>query len=156
MSHRITFSLPLPISKNRRVRLGRRTVLQAKGDGSFFYGPKTVALNAPEWEAYKRLVFQIIQWELRLRIDPPKPGQRVVFECVWHLKSDKSDCVNFHDLLADALKEAFEIDDVWFLIRDLWAEPCTDGNPRVEIAAWKIGKPRLPGRDKVGSTVSLP
>jgi hypothetical protein len=138
------------------VKLGSRNVLRQASDGSVSYGRKTVARNAPEWQAYKVYVFQRIQWELRLQIEHPKPNERVVFECTWHLKTDRSDCVNCHDLLADALKEAFEIDDKWFLIRDLWAEVCTEGEPRVEVAAWKVEKPALPGRGGGVISTSLP
>jgi hypothetical protein len=152
----LRFTLPLPISKNRRVRLGRKEVLSVARDGTVAYSHKTVAINSKEWEAYKKLVFQIVQWELRLTIAHPSEDERVVFECEWHLKSDRSDCVNFHDLLADALKVAFEIDDRWFLIRDVWSQVCQDGRPRVEIAAWKAGHPDLPGRGGSGATVGLP
>lgn len=142
----LRFSLPLPISKNRRVRLGRKEVLSVARDGAVTFTNKTVAINSKEWEAYKVLVFQIVQWELRLTIPHPELHERIVFECTWLMKSERSDCVNFHDLLADALKVAFEIDDRFFLIRDVWSSVCEEGRPRVEIAAWRAEHPAPPGR----------
>lgn len=73
-----------------------------------------------------------VKYELRIHLAHPVPGEKVLVECWWYLRNDITDCVNFHDLLADGLKEALEIDDRHFLVRDLWSE-VDEKNPRVQV-----------------------
>ena len=147
---KITFILPLPASKNRRVEMGSKKTLKIVGNRAVVV-TKRVVRSSAEWEAYSKRVFEIVNYELRLKLPHPDPDQRVVFNCAWFLRTERSDCVNCHDLLADALKDAFEIDDRFFLIRDRWSR-ADAANPRVEIEAYlereitsPAGSPGTPG-----------
>lgn len=129
------FRLPLPVSKNDRVRIAHRQGWILKG-GRAVEVRKSVVVNSKDWQQYIEDVWKIVKYEHRIEISHPGDDERVVIECWWFLRSDLADCVNYHDLLADALKGPLAIDDRWFLIRDIWREVDL-GNPRVEISVWK-------------------
>ena len=126
-------TLPLPISKNKRVRTGRKKVLTVNLLGQASYYNKTVVRNTPEWAQYKALVCgRFLEAHYHMDRIILQEGQRLVFDLTWYLKNDRTDCINFHDLLADAIEMAIDINDKHFLFRDLWVhiEP---ENPRVDV-----------------------
>jgi len=101
-----------------------------------------VVQNSKKWTDYQELVFKIINWVERIRIPHPAGDERILIECWWYIKKWGADCVNYHDLLADALKLGLEIDDCWFMIRDMWFE-VDEKEPRVVVRIRKI-TPRSP------------
>ena len=117
----IAFRLPLPISKNDRVRIRHRKTFTFK-NGRLIQGVKAQVFNTEEWKTYVQNTILRVKYELGIRLPHPKDGEKILIECWWYLRNDRTDCVNFHDLLADALKEALEIDDRHFLVADLWSE----------------------------------
>lgn len=87
--------------------------------------------NSKEWTQYVESTM-IEMYRLGIRMAHPAPEERVVVACWWYLKNDRTDCINYHDLLGDSLKKALAIDDRHFLIQDLWSE-VDEANPRVQI-----------------------
>ena len=132
--------LPLPISKNRRLRMSRRQTWAVEA-GVAFQKSTPVIGNTKDWGAYKRDA-NLLVLEARAPdiIGQLKPGEKLVVACRWFLADERSDCVNFHDLLADALKEPLGIDDVHFLVRDTWCE-LDVADPRVEVTLSKERSP---------------
>lgn len=126
------YRLPLPISKNDRVRLAHRQGWTLKG-GVAVQVRKTTVVNTKEWQKYVNTVFGMVKYEHRIEMLHPADDERVAISCWWYLRSDRADCVNYHDLLADSLKGPLGIDDRWFLLRDMWSSVDLV-NPRVEVS----------------------
>jgi hypothetical protein len=126
--------LPLPLSKNRRVEVGMARVYDASA-GFLRARNKPILRNSRAWHEYVENTIALSLEQGIPAIRPPEPGERIVIECRWFLRDERSDCVNFHDLLADALKKVLNIDDRWFLVRDVWSEYAPE-NPRVEVRMW--------------------
>lgn len=126
-------TLPLPISKNKRVQTGRKKVLAVDLLGKVGYSSKVIVRNSKAWGDYKNTVCAYFL-EAHYHMDRIwlQEGERLVFDLTWYLKNDRTDCINFHDLLADAIEKAIGINDKHFLFRDLWVsiEP---ENPRVDV-----------------------
>lgn len=137
-----TFRLPLPISKNRRVKTGARQVLKVDLVGKAYYTTKVIVRNTPEWKAYKTRVWEILIGEhhFHLKSIRPEDGEKLAFDCLWYVRNDRTDCVNFHDLLADAIQDAIDVDDRHFLIRDVWSY-VDEEDPRVEIEMRRVSPP---------------
>jgi hypothetical protein len=127
----ISFRLPLPQSKNRRVQVRHQTAWRSEG-GVPVQRTKAVVYNSKEWKQYIENTILHVKYERQIRLPHPTENQRVLIQCHWYLRNDRTDCCNFHDLLADGLKEALEIDDKHFLIQDIWSEVDKE-DPRVEI-----------------------
>jgi len=126
--------LPLPVSKNRRVQTGRRKVLAVDLTGQVSYTSKVVVRNTPEWKKYKNAVCgYFLEAHYHLNRITLQEGERIVFDLTWYLDSDRADCINYHDLLADATEKAIGINDKFFLFRDRWVHLDKE-NPRVEVS----------------------
>jgi len=62
---------------------------------------------------------------------------KIVIWCNWFVGRKGNDACNFHDALADAIKQAIEVDDQYFLVRD--HDITVDKkNPRVEIEMYYL------------------
>jgi hypothetical protein len=122
--------------------MGRRRVLVVEGTQASFQS-KVVVNNTPEWEAYKQTVWGILLGDYKVHFRPYKlkPGELLAFDLWWHLRNDRSDCLNYHDLLADALKEALDVDDRFYLFRDRWVY-INPEDPHVEMVIRKVREPR--------------
>jgi len=116
----LKFNLPLPPSKNVRTGFSSR--------GSVYTTKKV-----KDYYDYveKVLRFEIKAHKLFIKED------KIVIDCWWFIKKKNCDVINFHDCLADAIKRGIEIDDRWFLIRDMDFEDCC-GDPRVEIMMYYL------------------
>lgn len=102
---------------------------------------KALVHNSPAWAKYvDNAILLMMEQRIPRRYPHPAPDERIEISCRWFVRNDKTDCVNFHDLLADTIKKAIEVDDRWFLIKDLWSE-VDESNPRVEISMTTIGRP---------------
>ena len=125
------------MSKNRRVRTGRRKVLAVDPTGQISYTSKTIVRNTEEWTDYKKLVCgRFLEAHYHLNRFKLQKCERLIFDLTWHLRTERADCVNYHDLLADAIKVAIDIDDCWFLFRDIWVYIDAE-DPRVDVSIRK-------------------
>ena len=131
-------TLPLPVSKNQRVRIGHRTTWKVAG-GRAYEVTKPILRSSKEWNEYLGNVYLLFT-EQQIRIPHPRENERIVLECLWFLRSDRQDVSNFHDLLCDAVKKVIEVDDRWFLVRDLWSE-VDEANPRLELTLYVQKRP---------------
>lgn len=141
----LSFRLPLPISKNRKVEASVRRVFHIDLKGKAYHKYKAIVRNSKDWKKYKRAVWEVLVGEMHLHLLPtgtlqPGPDERLAFDCTWYLKRKHSDCVNFHDLLADAIKDAIDVDDDVFLIRDVWSSVDAK-DPHVDVVMRKVGAP---------------
>jgi hypothetical protein len=130
-------TLPLPISKNRRVKTVPRQVLKVDLVGKAYYTTKVLVRNTPEWANYKTTVCgRFLEAHYHMNRITLKEGERLVFDLTWYLKNDRTDCINFHDLLADAIEMATDINDKHFLFRDRWVHIDPE-DPRVDVVIRK-------------------
>ena len=114
MSEETKFTLPLPPSKNRRIGIRNGRI----------YTSHLI-------KNYYEDVFKIMRYQLHLnRIFTH--NSKIVIWCNWFVGRKGTDAVNFHDALADAIKQAIEVDDQYFLLRD-FNITVDKKNPRVEI-----------------------
>lgn len=79
--------------------------------------------------------YEYVEKVLRLVLKANKiffRDDKIVIECWWFIKRSNCDVINYHDCLGDAIKKGIEVDDRWFLIRDMDFEK-SNGCPHVEI-----------------------
>ena len=136
----IAFSLPLPISKNDRVQVHHRKVLTLEG-GRPVQRVKALVHNSDAWSKYaNNAILLMLEQGIPRKYPHPAQDERIEISCRWFLKNDRTDCVNFHDLLADTIKKAIDVDDRWFLIKDLWSK-VDEQDPHVWVSMTTIGEP---------------
>lgn len=116
--------LPLPPSKNARwktkgyhdKRLGRYVSRQVLSDAVLLY---KVEVN--------RIISE------QLRITPCSfVNSWLHIHLVWHIPNLRSDVINYHQDLADAIQEAINTNDKWYLLHDNNVIVDKD-NPGVEV-----------------------
>jgi hypothetical protein len=113
----IEFSLPLPPNKNTRNTIG--------------YGRHMAAMkNVWKYRGEVKLLLSKYKGHF-------KKGEKLVVACVWKLPSLRMDCHNFHQELADAIAPAMDLNDKWFLIRDM--DFVVETPSRVDVQMWRTG-----------------
>lgn len=113
MSVCLRLELPLPPSKNVAKVSKRRYVRRMRRVMS-------LKLNSEHTEQYRAKVAIVIRAELARRADVYfDHTQDLVVECYWRKPSDRYDCHNWHQEIADMLQVALGINDRRFLIRDM-------------------------------------
>lgn len=136
----INLELPLPPSKNvAKVSKGR----YIKSVGRYM----NLKLNSEETDQYRHYTAAHVRAEL-YRLGSAAgaplvfdPKHYVVIECHWRKPSDRPDCHNWHQELADMLQVALKVNDRRFLIRDISQTVCP-GNPGVSVRLFQIERPR--------------
>lgn len=116
----INFTLPLPPSKNKRtVRKG------VKVRGKWI----NVPVLADEVLDYRGLVKMRLACYRGVFSDKEK----IVLNCTWYRENKNSDVHNFHAELADAVAPALDLNDKYFLIRDIDFIDVKKGEGRVSV-----------------------
>ena len=111
----IAFTLPLPPSKNKMHGYGRGHIYPSR-----------------ERTDYISIVGQIVCFEHpEIRREFVRSDWIIIW-MDWYLPRRHTDCHNLHATLCDALQKAIEVNDCWYLLRDV-AVQYDKFNPRVEI-----------------------
>src|SRR3972149_5600065 len=124
--------LPLPPSKNKTKE--PRKYIETKGKLRGICVNRRVTSNAVY--SYRTAVKLLIDRALRLTPQRFDDKRKTILQCDWRKPSNRFDCSNWHQELADAIAPAIGVNDRYFLIRD-WNYTIDKYDPGVQVEIWQ-------------------